>query len=80
MKRKYSLSALLAILSILAPAAAETVSWDGAGADSNWTTGLNWSNDIEPGEGDDVTIGEGITVNYQFTSRSNYKNLLDFVV
>ena len=64
MKGNNSLSAFLAMLSIPAPVSAETVNWDGGGADMNWTTGLNWSNDIEPGEGDDVTIGEGFAVSY----------------
>ncbi|MBL6923637.1 MAG: PEP-CTERM sorting domain-containing protein [Akkermansiaceae bacterium] len=69
MKRKLSLSALLA-LSSLATSTAAVVSWDNGGPDTNWTTGLNWSNDVEPGTGDDVTIGDTFTVNYDRTDGS----------
>ena len=32
------------------------VAWDGGGNDTNWATPQNWSGDVVPGPGDDVTI------------------------
>jgi formylmethanofuran dehydrogenase subunit C len=43
------------------------VHWDGGGGDENWHNPLNWSGDVLPGPGDDVTIdisGEAITVRF----------------
>lgn len=51
---------LLAALACLAPATtyAAAVSWDGGGADNNWSTALNWSNDLVPAAIDDLTFGD----------------------
>jgi FlgD Ig-like domain len=37
------------------------ISWDGGGADNNWSTALNWVGDVVPGSVDDVVIGDGFT-------------------
>ena len=45
-----SLSALavLAIFFSISQASAATLTWTGAGADNNWTTGDNWSGNAAP--------------------------------
>ena len=35
---------------------AATITWDGGGADNNWSTGANWSTDSVPATGDDVVF------------------------
>lgn len=45
---------ILGVVSINATAA--SVSWDGGAGDGLWTSATNWSNDLVPGVGDDVTI------------------------
>jgi len=42
--------------------------WDGGGADNNWSTGLNWSTDTVPGNGSTVQIGSGSTVSFDYAS------------
>lgn len=42
----------------LNPVRAAAITWDGGGADSDWCTDLNWSNDTEPTTADDVTISK----------------------
>ena len=39
---------------------AATVTWDGGGADNNWSTALNWDTDALPTSADDVVIGDGV--------------------
>jgi hypothetical protein len=36
-----------------------TVSWNGSGGNFDWNTPQNWSGDVVPGPGDDVTIDYG---------------------
>ena len=60
----------LAITGILATASAEVVTWDGEGPDTLWTTGLNWSTDLEPSAGDEVTIENIYSVSYDRTDGS----------
>src|SRR5262249_20691400 len=40
----------------LAPAVA---TWDGGGADNNWTTAANWVGDVAPQPGDDLVFPDG---------------------
>ena len=40
----------------LAPAIA---TWDGGGANNNWTTAANWVGDVAPQPGDDLVFGSG---------------------
>ena len=61
MKRKTSLQLTLCLTTLLAAtASADTVAWTGLGADPNWSTGNNWTNEtagtsgIAPGTADDV--------------------------
>ena len=45
---------LLLFLSVNAFSATKT--WDGGGADANWTTAANWSTDVAPVAGDDLVF------------------------
>ena len=58
--------ALSAVLPIAAQAA--VVTWDNGGTGSLWTTAENWSNNAVPTNADQVTIGNGFTVDYDVTS------------
>lgn len=48
----------ISALFVLAPqmATAAVLTWDGEGADNNFSTAANWSGDVVPGDGDSVTI------------------------
>ncbi|MCH9033414.1 MAG: hypothetical protein IID42_02780 [Planctomycetes bacterium] len=39
---------LLGVMAWVAPASADDIIWDGGGADNNWDTAENWSNDVVP--------------------------------
>jgi hypothetical protein len=41
---------------------AATLTWSGAGADSNWFTTNNWFGNVVPGAGDDALITNGVGV------------------
>ncbi len=58
--------ALSAVLPIAAQAA--VVTWDGGGGDTSWINGANWSNNAVPTNADQVTIGNGFTVDYDVTT------------
>lgn len=49
---------VLSVVFFLSVHAAEaaTRTWDGGGADTNWSTAENWSGDAVPGSGDDVVL------------------------
>ncbi len=49
-----SLSSLLIILTPSAHAA--TMTWDGEGADDNFSTAANWAGDIAPANGDSIVF------------------------
>ena len=34
--------------------------WDGGGANNNWTTAANWVGDVAPNAGDDLVFPDGI--------------------
>ncbi len=69
--RNFAIAVTMALIcsAVLMPAAhGATVAWDGGGGDNEWTTAANWDGlgsgpDGVPGNGDDVTIGAGYTVN-----------------
>ena len=48
-----------------------SVSWDGGGADNNWETSANWSDDNVPAADDDVTIDADVTVDINSTTTIN---------
>lgn len=52
--RNYLFMFLLLLLSVNAFSATKT--WDGGGADANWTTAANWSTDVAPVAGDDLVF------------------------
>jgi uncharacterized Zn-binding protein involved in type VI secretion len=61
------LFSLISVLFLfLQPAQGATVTWDGGGADNNWSTPENWSTDLVPGSSDSVvfdgTSSKNVTV------------------
>ena len=44
----------LLMVAWVAPASADDIIWDGGGADNNWDTAENWSNDVVPTFFEDV--------------------------
>ena len=51
----YCIGILFFLLLTLSSKAA-VITWDGGGADNNWSTAANWSTDTVPGSGDTVTF------------------------
>ena len=49
--------------------------WDGGGADANWTTAANWVGDVAPVAGDDLVFP---TTAAQFTTNNNFFILTNF--
>ncbi|MBK8464675.1 MAG: hypothetical protein IPL32_02485 [Chloracidobacterium sp.] len=64
---------LLLLLSVNVFAATKT--WDGGGADANWTTAANWSTDIAPVAGDDLIFPAAAA---QHTNNNNFFFLTSF--
>jgi autotransporter-associated beta strand protein len=58
----------------LAPA---IVTWDGGGADDNWTTAANWVGDVAPGPGDDLifTGAVRLTPNNNFAPNTPFRSI-----
>jgi uncharacterized delta-60 repeat protein len=44
--------------------AVTTRTWDGGGADNNWTTAANWEGDVVPVPGDDLIFPAGVPQNF----------------
>ncbi|VGO17697.1 hypothetical protein PDESU_06299 [Pontiella desulfatans] len=65
MVKKNSMIGMWMALAVAAQAA--SVSWDGEAADNNWTSVTNWSDNLAPNYGDDVTI-DSASVNYDATA------------
>jgi len=65
------------VLLVAGPAAAQaaTRTWDGGGANSNWTTAANWVGDIAPVAGDDLIFPAGSA---QTTNNNNFTFLTRF--
>lgn len=51
-----------AVTSFFFHAQAATVAWDGPTSGGSWSTAANWSNDLVPGMGDSITIGNNSSV------------------
>lgn len=68
-----SLSSLLA-LSIPSVAHAATVSWDGGGADNNFSTAANWAGDVVPSNGDTITFDNSSLADFE-TVNNDMTNL-----
>lgn len=60
--------ALAAVFSM--PTMAATVTWDGEGNNSFWSTAVNWDGNVLPGSLDAVQIGSGLNVVYNIASSS----------
>lgn len=65
-------TATVLLLSMMSPftvltqvASAATVTWDGEGADNNWSTATNWSGDAVPVDGDIIDIDLSVATTYQ---------------
>lgn len=60
-------TAVLMLIGSLAPVAAITNTWDGGGANNNWTTAANWNNNIAPVNGNTLlfptNVAKQITTN-----------------
>jgi hypothetical protein len=56
------LAAAFAAALLGSPAFGASVTWDGGGADENWSTPGNWSGDTVPGTGDSVVV-DGTSTN-----------------
>jgi hypothetical protein len=54
MRNEFLFVLLLVLLSANVFGATKT--WDGGGADANWTTAANWSDDVAPAAGDDLVF------------------------
>ena len=54
---------------------ADTVTWDGGGGSSAWTTGTNWDGNVVPGAGDDVVIPGANTVTFWTTNTVSVNSL-----
>lgn len=54
-----AISASLAAAGLLAPGAHAQTTWDGGGANTNWSTAANWDKDTAPSAGASLTFGSG---------------------
>jgi fibronectin-binding autotransporter adhesin len=57
--------------------AANTFTWDGGGADNNWTAAANWVGDVAPGAGDSLVfdatgVGARPSPNNDFAAATNF--------
>ncbi len=55
---------------------ANAVFWDGGGNGTSWTDALNWSGNVVPGSGDDVTISVAANPTIAITSGTQWINSL----
>ena len=46
--KTFRVACLLGVMAWVAPVSADDIIWDGGGADNNWDTAENWSNDVVP--------------------------------
>lgn len=56
---------------------AATRTWDGGGADNNWSTAANWSGDIAPSAGDDLVFSGSTrtTPNNDYTAGTSFNTI-----
>src|SRR5436190_8863692 len=68
---------ILWMCSLSAPGAAVTRTWDGgaAGADANWMTAANWSGNVVPVSGDNLSFAGGVA---KLVTTNNFANNTDF--
>ena len=59
------------LVAIAAQSNAASVSWDGGGGDGLWDTATNWSGDVLPANGDDVTINGASVASTEFNTGFN---------
>ncbi len=59
MMKTIRVACLFGVLAWVAPASADDIIWDGGGADNNWDTAENWSNDVVPTFCENVVFTSG---------------------
>jgi hypothetical protein len=60
-----TMEGMAAYVGVMVP---KTFNGNGSGTNGNWSTSKNWTPNGAPASGDDVTISNGVTVNYDVTS------------
>src|SRR5215471_13358268 len=72
--RRYYRLCLESLEDRLAPA---TLTWDGGGANDNWTTAANWVGDVAPNPGDDLVFAGTVrlTPNNNFPTNTPFHSL-----
>src|SRR5437899_631549 len=71
------ITAAASLATLSAPGAAVTRTWDGgaAGADANWLTAANWTTNVAPNNGDNLTFAGGVA---KLVTTNNFPNNTDF--
>lgn len=75
MKLFRSLSAIAAVFILFSAGQAAVRTWDGGGADANWTTAANWVGDVAPVANDDLVFP---ATSAQFATNNNFTLLTNF--
>lgn len=75
-RAKYILFILLFFLG-LKNVSADTHTWDGGGADDDWTTADNWVSDVAPSTGDDLVFSGAIrlSANNDYTTNTTFNSI-----
>jgi FG-GAP-like repeat len=73
--KKIPLLVCLTIFVFFSNAFSAVKTWDGGGADTNWNTAANWSNDVAPVANDDLIFPAAAA---QFTTNNNFFFLTNF--
>jgi hypothetical protein len=73
--KKYIILLVLFLLSFSANVFSAVKTWDGGGADTNWTTAANWAGDVAPAANDDLVFPAAAT---QQTTNNNFFILTNF--
>lgn len=73
--QKFFLFLILIFCVSLTTAFSAVRTWDGGGADANWTTAANWTNDVAPTANDDLVFPATAA---QFTTNNNFFILTSF--
>lgn len=56
------LGATLPVVALVGSADAATMTWDGGGANGNWSNALNWENDVAPSANDALVFPAGMAI------------------
>lgn len=75
MKMFRSLGALAVVFILISAGQAAVRTWDGGGADANWTTAANWVGDVAPVANDDLVFP---ATSAQFATNNNFTLLTNF--